>query len=100
MATATSAARDKPNGVACIAALAVLAGTAAILRRDWRRLIARLALFAAAFLVAGNLIQAGAHEPVLHPLLFFVSNLYAADLRAHPPPGAWRLGLLELTAMA
>ncbi len=89
----------KPNGVSSVAALAVMAGAAALASGDWRRLTVRLALFAATFLAAGNLIQAGAHEPVIHPLLFFVSQGYADQLSDQAPAGAWRLGLLQLAAM-
>jgi hypothetical protein len=90
----------KPNGVTAIAALAVMAGLGVVLSGDWRRLALRAALFAATFLAAGNLIQLAAHEPVIHPLIFFVSQTYATDLGAKPPPGAWALALLELAAMA
>ena len=89
----------KPNGVTAIAALAVMAGLGALISGDWRRLGLRAALFATTFLAAGNLIQLGAHEPVIHPLIFFVSQTYAGDLAAKPPPGAWALALLELAAM-
>lgn len=89
----------KPHGVTAIAALGVMAGLGALLSGDWRRLALRLVLFGATFLAAGNLIQAAAHEPVIHPLIFFVSQLYATDLGAKPPPGAWALGVLELAAM-
>jgi hypothetical protein len=89
----------KANGVAVIAALAVMAMLGAVLNRDGRRLALRAALFAATFLAAGNLIQFAAHEAVIHPLIFFVSQTYAAALGVKPPAGAWALGLLELAAM-
>jgi hypothetical protein len=90
----------KPHGVTAVAALAVMAVVGAVASGDWRRLALRTGLFAVSFLAAGNLIQAGAHEPVIHPLMFFVSSVYANDLKAHTLASAWRLGLLELTAMA
>lgn len=89
----------KPNGVTAIAALAVMAVLGLALSGDWRRLALRAVLFSATFLGAGNLIQLAAHEPVIHPLIFFVSQTYAAALGVRPPPGAWALGLLELAAM-
>jgi len=88
----------KPNGVSTIAALAVMAVLGVALSGDWRRLALRAVLFTVTFLTAGNLIQLAAHEAVIHPLIFFVGQIYAADLRAKPPPGAWALGVLDLAA--
>jgi hypothetical protein len=89
----------KPNGVASLLALVAVAVADAALRRDWKRLPLQLALFAAMFFAAGNLIQWAAEEPVTDPLSFFVGPIYSSQLHAQTPPGAWRFGALSLLGM-
>ncbi|HXA40510.1 MAG TPA: hypothetical protein VNW53_16045 [Phenylobacterium sp.] len=90
----------KPNGIAAVAALAAVMAADAWASGRWRILPLRLALLAASFLAVGNLIQFAAEEPVANPLTFFVSRGYGGDLAMAPPPGAWRVGLLQAAAMA
>jgi hypothetical protein len=89
----------KPNGVATLAALAVVAVLDAALTRRWRQLPVRLLLFAGAFFAVGNLIQIQSDAPAAHPLTFFVSQGYGGDLALTPPPGAWRTGMLQALTM-
>ncbi|WP_372785386.1 hypothetical protein [Phenylobacterium sp.] len=89
----------KPNGMASIAALAVLAILEAAASGQWRRLPLRALIFGVAFFVAGNLIQIAAEAPAAHPLAFFVGDLYGGQLASQMPPGALRFGLLTLDSM-
>jgi hypothetical protein len=89
----------KPNGMATVAALAVLAVLDAAVGGGWRRLPLRALVFAAAFFGVGNLIQIAAEAPAAHPLAFFVGDLYGGQLAARSPPGALGLGLLTLGSM-
>jgi hypothetical protein len=89
----------KPNGMAAVAALAVLAVLDAAAGGGWRRLPLRVLLFSASFFVVGNLIQWAAQEPAAHPLAFFVSDLYGRDLAAATPPDAAGVAALALVSM-
>jgi hypothetical protein len=89
----------KPNGMAVVAALAILAGLDAGASGGWRRLAVRALLFAVSFFAVGNLIQWGAQEPAANPLAFFVSDLYGRDLAAATPPDAPALATLALVSM-
>jgi hypothetical protein len=89
----------KPNGMASVAALAVVAVLDAAVSGGWRRLPVRVVLFAAAFFASGNLIQWAAEEPARHPLTFFVGEVYGATLRSGRTEGAVGLGALEFAAM-
>jgi hypothetical protein len=89
----------KPNGLASVAALAVLAGLDAAASGGWRRLPLRALIFAAAFFGVGNLIQIAADATPTHPLTFFVGELYRGQLAAKPPGGAGSLGALTLASM-
>ncbi|HEV7385739.1 MAG TPA: hypothetical protein VGN89_12725, partial [Phenylobacterium sp.] len=89
----------KPNGMATVAALAVLAVLDAAASGGWRRLPLRALLFAVTFFVVGNLIQIAAEAPAAHPLAFFVGDLYGGQLASRAPPGALGLGLLTLRSM-
>ncbi|MDB5463475.1 MAG: hypothetical protein JWP23_1864 [Phenylobacterium sp.] len=95
-ALAASLVLVKPNGLATVAALAVLAGLDAAASGRWRRLPLRALLFAVTFFVVGNLIQIAAEAPAAHPLAFFVGDLYGGQLATASPPGAVSLGLLTL----
>jgi hypothetical protein len=95
-ALAASLVLVKPNGLATVAALAVLAGLDAAASGGWRRLPLRALLFAVTFFVVGNLIQIAAEAPAAHPLAFFVGDLYGGQLATASPPGAVSLGLLTL----
>jgi hypothetical protein len=88
----------KPNGVASLAALGLVALIDAALRREWKRLPLQALLFGAVFFSAGNLIQWGAEEPVTSPFAFFVGP-YSAQLNSVVPPGGWWFGALALLAM-
>jgi hypothetical protein len=90
----------KPNGVASLAALGVVAILDAAAAGGWRRLLLRVALFGATFFAVGNGIQIAAHEQVLSPLSFFVSGMYNTIVHATPPPGVLGLGVLALAAMS
>ena len=89
----------KPNGVAALAALAVLAVIEAWASGGWRRLPLRILLFGVTFFAVGNLIQWAAEEPADHPLAFFVGDLYSAALGAGTPPAAARAASLTLASM-
>ena len=89
----------KPNGMATVAALAVLAVLDAAASGGWRRLPLRALLFGVTFFVVGNLIQIAAEAPAAHPLAFFVGDLYGGQLAASAPEGALGLGLLTLGSM-
>lgn len=89
----------KPNGVASLIALGLVAALDTVLARDWKRLPLQAALFALAFFAVGNLIQWQSDEPIVSPLAFFVGGTYDAQLHAATPPGAWRFGALALLAM-
>src|SRR5437879_4813784 len=88
----------KPNGLATVAALAVLAALDAAASGGWRRLPLRTLIFAVAFFGVGNLIQVAADAPPAHPLTFFVGELYRGQLAARPPGGAGSLGALTLAS--
>lgn len=90
----------KPHGVATVAALAMVAVADAVFGGDWRRLPARLLVFAAAFFAAGNLIQMAAQEPVSNPTAFFMSDFYSGAVGQQAPAGAWRLGVEAFAIMA
>lgn len=89
----------KANGVATLAALALVMAWDSYERGGWRSLPLRLILLAGAFFAVGNLIQFAADEPVANPLTFFVSHGYAVDLTVRRAPGAWRSGALEAAGM-
>ncbi|HEY8004548.1 MAG TPA: hypothetical protein VIE16_09990, partial [Phenylobacterium sp.] len=88
----------KPNGLATVGALAVLAVLDAAASGDWRRLPARGLIFATAFFALGNLIQIGAQAEPGNPLTFFIGGIYSGQLAARPGPGAFGLGLLTLAS--
>jgi hypothetical protein len=90
----------KPNGMAAVAALGALAALDAAASGGWRRLAARVLLFAAVFFAVGNLIQWAAEEPAAHPFSFFVSDAYGRDLAAVTPPDAPALAALALLSMS
>jgi hypothetical protein len=89
----------KPNGMATVAALAALAVLDAAASGRWRRLPLLALLFAVTFFVVGNLIQIAAEAPALHPLAFFVGDLYGGQLATRSPSGALGLGFLTLGSM-
>jgi hypothetical protein len=90
----------KPNGMAVVAALAVLAVLDAGVSGGWRRLPVRVLLFAGSFFAVGNLIQWAAEEPAANPLAFFVSDLYGQNLAAGNPPHALAVAALALISMS
>lgn len=90
----------KPNGVAAIAALGVVAVLDAAVSGGWRRLPLRALLFAAAFFAVGNLIQWGAEEPARHPMAFFVGDFYGDTLAMGAPAHAAAIAALTLGSMA
>jgi len=89
----------KPNGVAIVLALGAVAVLDTWASGGWRRLPLRTLLFAVVFFALGNLIQWGADEPAVHPLAFFVGDLYRADLRQPAPPHLAELAGLALGSM-
>ena len=90
----------KPNGMAVVAALAVLAVLDAGVSGGGRRLAARVLLFAASFFALGNLIQWSAQEPAANPLAFFVSDLYGQNLAMGNPPRAPAVAAVALVSMS
>jgi hypothetical protein len=98
-AVAAALVLTKPNGVATVIALGVVAVLDAAASRRWRQLPVRLAVFAIAFFAVGNLIQIQSDGAPAHPWSFFVAQGYAGDLALTPPPGAWRIGLKQVLAM-
>ena len=94
----------KPNGIAEVGALAALMvfDTVVLDAKDggaWRRLPARLMLFAATFFAAGNLIQWGAEERIGGPWTFFVGAFYHAALTQAPASQGWAMAAFGLAAM-
>ncbi len=89
----------KPNGVASLAALGVVAVLDAAVSGGWRRLPVRVLLAGVAFFAVGNLIQFAAEEPVAHPLTFYVSSTYGALMALKPGAHEIRQGLIALAAM-
>ena len=90
----------KPNGVASLAALAVVAVLDAAVSGGWRRLPVRVLLTGVVFFGLGNLIQIAADEPAANPLAFFVAANYSAIEALKPGPEAWGLGAMALIAMS
>lgn len=90
----------KPHGVAMVAAMAVVAVLESQFSRRPGQLAVRIGLFAATFLVLGNLIQHGAHEPVENPLTFFVGGFYGQRVGADLALRAVWYGGLTLGSMA
>ncbi|MFL5298404.1 MAG: hypothetical protein ACJ798_18655 [Phenylobacterium sp.] len=89
----------KPHGLAVAAGLAAVAIADAAIGRDWRRVAIRIAIFAPAFFLVGNLIQRGAQEPVANPFTFFMSQFYASALGQMTVPNAATLALQALGGM-
>jgi hypothetical protein len=89
----------KPNGVAVVAALVVLALLDAAVSGGWRRVAVRLAVFAAAFFALGNLIQWAAEEPAADPLAFFVGDAYSHVLAQGNAPHPLAIAGLVLGSM-
>lgn len=89
----------KPNGVACVLALGVLAGIETWSAGDWRRLPLRLALFAVTFFGLGNLIQWAAEATAAHPLSFFVGEFYSGELNQAAPPQVVRIVVQAMGSM-
>jgi hypothetical protein len=89
----------KPNGVAVVAALVVLALLDAAVSGGWRRVAVRLAVFAAAFFALGNLIQSAAEEPAADPLAFFVGDAYSHVLAQGNAPHPLAIAGLVLGSM-
>lgn len=89
----------KANGVAPLAALAVVMALDALVSHDLKRLPGRLALSAALFFAVGNLVQWRAGEPTATPWAFFISRNYSGQIGMPNAPGAVGLALQSLATM-
>ena len=88
----------KPHGICVLLAFGLAVVVDAVLSRRFRHATLRLAGAGFAFLVAGNLIQYAAGEPVKNLALFFVSPFYDGTLHAALAPQAVSLALLNMAA--
>ncbi len=90
----------KPHGVMMVAAFSALALLDALTsRRGWATFAARLAAFAAGFLIAGNAVQLILGKAGLNPILFFVGGFYRDVLVTKSVDTASGLGLLAAATM-
>lgn len=89
----------KPNGIASVLALGVVAGVDALAGGGWRRLPLRVLLFAVTFFGLGNLIQWAAEGPAADPLSFFVGEFYHTELQQIAPPHVARIVIQAMGSM-
>ncbi|WP_332769128.1 hypothetical protein [Phenylobacterium sp.] len=91
----------KPHGLAVAAAFMALAVLDGLLgRRQLWVFTARIVLFVAGFLAAGNLVQLAAGAPITQPFTFFLGGHYVRALDNPTGPEGLSLALWALAAMA
>ena len=90
----------KPHGLAVVAGLAALFVLEGLAARRLGLAALRLATSGAVFLIAGNAIQALAHQPVASRLRFFMGPFYDAAFSVAPAPGAFGVAALAAAGMA
>jgi len=91
----------KPHGLSVAAAFAVLALLDLVLgRREPLVFLGRIAVFAAAFLASGNLLQLLAGQPIVAPFTFFYGAHYARALHSPDTPATLLIGLKSAVLMA
>ncbi|MDP3748348.1 MAG: hypothetical protein Q8Q88_15015 [Phenylobacterium sp.] len=90
----------KPHGLAVIAAFPILALLdLAWGRRELTSFVARVVIFALAFVAAGNLVALLAGEPITRPFTFFVGDHYAKALTSETTPASLIVALRALALL-